>query len=108
MFLKAAKYIGAGAAALFIWSGIVVCLAFFAAPGASVAAFTLPGRAAEVAVDAGGSLEEFTSMMVITRSAERGFVGRLYGEGAFLVIDARVVSGCRAVLRSGRQAFSFD
>ena len=30
-------------------------------------------------------------------------LARLYGAGALLVIDARVVAGCRAVLRRGRR-----
>ena len=103
MLGKLATYLIGAVIVLVLWTGALAGMALFSAPGANVAVFTVPGRAAETAVAAGGSLEEFSSMIAITRSDEPGFVGRLYGAGAFLVIDARVVAGCRAVLRRGRR-----
>ena len=87
------------------WTAVLAGLAFAAPPGTSVAVFARPGRAADTAVRAGGSLEEFSGMIAVTRSDEPGFVLRLYRAGALLVIDARVVSGCRAVLSRGRKLF---
>jgi hypothetical protein len=103
MLGRLAKYLIGAVLVLAAWTGILAGMAFFSAPGSNVAVFTSPGRAAETAVRAGGSLEEFSSMIAITRSDEPGFVVRLYGAGALLVIDARVVAGCRAVLRRGRR-----
>ena len=105
MLKRLARYFVGAMAVLGVWTCILVGMAFFSAPGSSVAIFTAPGRAAETAVEAGGSLEEFSSMIAITRSDQPGFVARLYGAGALLVIDARVVAGCRAVWRRGRRIF---
>lgn len=103
MLRRLARFVMWVVAVLVIWTAILAGMAFFNSPGSNVAAFTAPGRAADIAVEAGGSLEEFSSMIAITRSPETGFVSRLYGAGAFLVIDARVVSGCRAVLSKARK-----
>ncbi len=103
MFRHLLRFFIGAMAVLGVWTAIVVGMAFFSAPGANVAIFTAPGRAAETAIAAGGSLEEFSSIIAITRSTAPGFVGRLYGAGALLVIDARVVAGCRAVLQRGRR-----
>lgn len=100
---RLAKFIAAAVAVLAVWVVILAGMAFFSAPGSSVAIFTAPGQAAQTAVAAGGSLEEFSSMVAITRSDDPQFVSRLYGAGAFLVIDARVLAGCRAVLKRGRR-----
>ena len=53
--------------------------------------------AARVAVNAGGALEKFTPHTAITRSKTPGFVRKLYANGAFLVLDANIVSGCRGL-----------
>ncbi len=103
MLGRLAKFLVGVTLILAVWTAVLAGMAFFSAPGSNVAVFTSPGHAAETAVQAGGSLEEFSSMIAITRSDAPGFVGRLYGAGAFLVIDARVVAGCRAVLQRGRR-----
>lgn len=103
MLRRLARFVMWSVVVLVIWTAILAGMAFFSSPGSNVAAFTAPGRAADTAIEAGGSLEEFSSMIAITRSNEAGFVGRLYAAGAFLVIDARVVAGCRAVFDSGRR-----
>jgi hypothetical protein len=102
------KYVLGALAVLSVWTMFLAGMAFVSAAGSNVAVFAPPGRAAEVAVAAGGSLEEFSSMLAITRSDEAGFVGRLYSNGAFLVIDARVVAGCRAAFRGGRRTLGLE
>lgn len=97
------KYFGWALAVLVAWTGVIAGLTFFSEPGSSVAIFTAPGRAADTAVRAGGSLEDFSSMIAITRSRQPDFVARLYGAGAFLVVDARVVSGCRAAFTKSKR-----
>lgn len=72
---------------------------FLTAPMSDVAIFTAPGRAAETAVEAGGSVVETSSLMAIARSSEPGYIPRLYSAGAFLVIDARAVMVWRATMR---------
>lgn len=84
---------------LVMLTAILAALTFLIAPGTDVAVFTAPGHAAETAVEAGGSVGESSSMMAITHSNEPGFVTRLYGAGAFLVIDARVVTAGRVMFR---------
>jgi hypothetical protein len=103
MARRLAKYLIGTVLFLGVWVALLAGLAFTAEPGSNVAAFTLPGRAAEVAVEAGGSLEEFSSMLVITRSTDQDFVSHLYASGTFLVIDARVIAGCRAAYTRARQ-----
>jgi hypothetical protein len=93
--MKLLRFTGMLALALLAWIGILIGLAFTAGPGKPLAIVTLPGRGLEVVAAAGGSYESLGGPLVITRSAEAGFVRRLYGAGALIVIDARLVPSCR-------------
>lgn len=78
------------------WTAILAGLAFAMPPGTPLAVFA-PGHALETVARAHGSFEAFGQSIAVTRSPEAGFAGRLYGAGALLVIDARIVMSCRAL-----------
>lgn len=85
----------AGAAVVFAaWTAILAGLAFAMPPGTPLAVFA-PGHALETVARAHGSFESLGRSVAVTRSPETGFAGRLYGAGALLVIDARIVMSCR-------------
>ncbi|WP_053081585.1 hypothetical protein [Methylobacterium aquaticum] len=65
----------------------------------TVAVLGRPGggtaEAAAIVVAAGGTLVRTGAAgVVVARSPEAGFVGRLYGAGAWLVLDPIVAGGC--------------
>lgn len=95
--MKLLRFTGMLALALLAWTGVLIGMAFTAEPGKPLAIVTLPGRGLEVVAAAGGSYESLGGPLVITRSAEAGFVRRLYGAGALMVIDARLVLSCRSL-----------
>jgi hypothetical protein len=99
--MKLLKFMGMLGLVMLAWTGVLIGLAFTAAPGQPLAIVTLPGRGLEVAASAGGSYESLGGPVLVTRSAEAGFVRRLYSAGALMVIDARVVLACRSLLRKG-------
>jgi|EndMetStandDraft_5_1072996.scaffolds.fasta_scaffold896556_1 hypothetical protein len=101
--MKIVKFIGMLALVLLAWTGILIALTFTATPGQPLAIVALPGRGLEVAAAAGGSFESLGGPVVVTRSTEAGFVRRLYGAGALMVIDARIVLACHAFF-AGRKA----
>lgn len=76
------------------WTAILAGLAFAMPPGTPLAVFA-PGHALETVTRAHGSFESLGRSVAVTRSPEAGFAGRLYGAGALLVIDARIVMSCR-------------
>ena len=94
--MKLVKFIGMLALVLLAWSGVLLALTFSAPPGQPLAIVTLPGRGLDVVAAADGSFEGFGGPAIITRSKEAGFVRRLYGAGALMVIDARVVLACHS------------
>lgn len=58
-------------------------------PGGGIA------EAAAIVTAAGGTLVRAGAAgLVVARSSEAGFVGRLYGAGAWLVLDPVVAGGC--------------
>lgn len=90
------KFIGMLTLTLLAWSGVLLALTFAAPPGQPLAIVTLPGRALNVVASADGTFESFGGPVVITRSKEAGFARRLYGAGALMVIDARVLLACHS------------
>lgn len=87
----------AGAATVLVaWTAILAGLALAMPPGTPLAVFA-PGYALETVAKAHGSFESLGSSIAVTRSLDEGFARRLYGAGAFLVIDARIVMSCRAL-----------
>lgn len=97
------RFTGGAVLALAAWTAILAGLALWVPPGTPLAVFA-PGHAVETVAEAHGSFEGFGRSIAVTRSAEHGFARRLYGAGAFLVIDARVVMSCRnlyAAVKSG-------
>ena len=80
---------------LVTWTAILAGLGFTVPPGTPLAVFA-PGHAMEIVAEAQGSFEGFGRSIAVTRSATPGFAQKLYGAGALLVIDARVVMSCRA------------
>jgi hypothetical protein len=90
-------FAGGAAIVLALWTMILAGLALTLPPGAPLAVFA-PGHALETVAEARGSFEGFGRSIAITRSMEPGFTQRLYGAGALLVIDARVVMSCRSLL----------
>ena len=78
------------------WTAILAVIALTLPPAAPLAVLA-PGWALETVAAARGSFEGFGRSIAITRSTEPGFARRLYGAGALLVIDARVVMSCRSL-----------
>jgi hypothetical protein len=102
---RALKFAGMLAGVLAAWIAVLAGLAFTAAPGEALAFVAWPGRAVAVVGRAGGSYEPLGGGATLTRSAESGFVARLYRSGALLVIDARVVIACRGLFSTEDQTF---
>lgn len=90
------RFAAGAALVLAAWTAILAGIAFTLPPGAPLAVFA-PGHALETVAAARGSFEGFGRSIAITRSAEPGLAQRLYGSGALLVIDARVVMSCRSL-----------
>ncbi|MGH8429263.1 MAG: hypothetical protein ACREUF_02565 [Solimonas sp.] len=91
------RFAAGAAVVLALWTAILAGLAFTLPPGAPLAVFA-PGHALEAVAEARGSFAGFGRSIAITRSTETGLAPRLYAAGALLVIDARVVMSCRALL----------
>lgn len=88
------RFAAGAALVLAAWTAILAGLAFAMPPGTPLAVFA-PGHALETVAQAHGSFEAFGQSIAVTRSPEADFAGRLYGAGALLVIDARIVMSCR-------------
>lgn len=88
------RFAAGAALVLAAWTAILAGLVFTMPPGTPLAVFA-PGHALETVAQAHGSFEAFGRSIAVTRSPEAGFAGRLYGAGALLVIDARIVMSCR-------------
>jgi hypothetical protein len=88
------RFAAGAAIVLAAWTVILAGLALAMPPGTPLAVFA-PGHALETVARAHGSFEAFGRSIAVTRSPEAGFAGRLYGAGALLVIDARIVMSCR-------------
>lgn len=81
---------------LAVWTAILAGLALMMPPGTPLAVFA-PGHALETVAKAHGSFESLGQSVAVTRSQDQGFAQRLYGSGALLVVDARIVMSCRAL-----------
>ena len=90
------RFISGTVVVLALWTAILAGLAFTMPPGTPLAVFA-PGHAMEIVARTEGSFEGFGRSIAVTRSTESGLARRLYGAGALLVIDARVVMSCRAL-----------
>lgn len=97
---RLAYFAGGALIVLVSWTAILAGIALALPPGAPLAVFA-PGHALETVAAAHGSFEGFGRSIAITRSAEPHFTQRLYGAGALLVIDARVVMSCRSLFAKG-------
>ena len=86
----------AGAVALVVcgWLALVVGLSFAAGPDKSIAIIGPQAQAIAAVVKAKGHILVAYDYVTIARSAEAGFVGRLYAAGALLVLDADQAGGC--------------
>jgi hypothetical protein len=98
MLRKPLKFLAMLTGVIAAWVGILASLAFTAGPGNALAFVAWPGTEVAIVDRAGGSYERLGGFATLTRSAEPGFVARLYGSGALLVVDARVVLACRGLL----------
>lgn len=90
------RFAGGAVIVLAAWTVIVAGLALAMPPGTPLAVLA-PGHALETVAEAQGSFESFGRNVAVTRSPETGFAQRLYGAGALLVVDARIVMSCRAL-----------
>src|SRR4051794_17845438 len=86
----------AGAVALVAsgWLVVIVVLTFGSAPGKSMAIIGPPSEAVAIIARANGRVLAANSYVTFARSDDAGFVGRLYGAGALLVLDAEQAGGC--------------
>lgn len=91
---RLARFAAGAGIVLAAWTAILAGLALALPPGTPLAVFA-PGHALETVARAQGSFESFGRSIAVTRSGEVGFARRLYGAGALLVIDARIVMSCR-------------
>lgn len=90
-----------------LWGGLVVAgwLSFaaasaaFAPPGSSFAIIGPPGRALNAIAAAGGHIVQTNTFVTIAHADDAGFVGRLYANGAWFVVDADGAGGCGAVVK---------
>lgn len=76
------------------WLTLVVGLTFAAGPDKSIAIIGPQAQAIAAVVKAKGHILVAYDYVTIARSEEPGFVGRLYGAGALLVLDADQAGGC--------------
>src|SRR5215813_6290150 len=85
-----------GSAALVVcgWLTLVIGLAFAAGPDKSIAIIGPQAQAITAVVKAKGHILVAYDYVTIARSEEAGFVARLYGAGALLVLDADQAGGC--------------
>lgn len=79
---------------VFGWLTLTVGMAFFAGPDNSMAIIGPQARAIAAVVEANGRVLVAYDYVTIARSGDSGFVGRLYGAGALLVLDAEQAGGC--------------
>jgi len=86
----------AGAVTLVVcgWLTLVIGLAFAAGPEKSIAIIGPQAQSIAAVVKAKGHILVAYDYVTIARSEEAGFVGRLYAEGAMLVLDADQAGGC--------------
>ena len=76
------------------WLAVVVALTFGSAPGKSMAVVGPPAQALAAIARANGRVLASNDYVTIARSDQSGFVSRLYGAGARLVLDAEQTGGC--------------
>lgn len=101
MVRRLVKFLLRMAILLVLLTAVLAGATFLTASMSDVAVFAAPGRAAETAVEAGGTVVESSGLMAIAKPSEPGYIVRLYSAGAYLVIDARVVIMWRAAVRWG-------
>lgn len=76
------------------WAAIMLILPFVGPSGRLAAIPGERGTAIRAVVAAGGAVVEVRDGVVLARSGEAGFAGRLYRAGAPLVLEGRIAAGC--------------
>lgn len=76
------------------WLAIMIVLPFVGPAGRQVAVVGDSTRAARIIAAAGGTIVERRQSATLARASEPGFVAELYRNGAPLVIEGRIASGC--------------
>ncbi len=79
-----------------LWTLVMIAMPFVGSAGRQVAVIGDGAAAVRAIAAAGGTVVEIRRGATLARSANRGFVARLYAEGAPLVIEGRVAAGCFA------------
>jgi hypothetical protein len=90
-----------------LWAGLVVvgwlsfaaASAAFAPPGRSFAVIGPSDRALNAIAASGGHIVQTGNYITIAHADDAGFVGRLYANGAWFVVDADGAGGCGAVVK---------
>ena len=79
-----------------LWLGVLVATTFAQPAGQPVAVFAFSGRdaAIDIIVAAGGSVVDMRAAAVVAQSDDPGFVGRLYRQGATLVVGTHGPTRC--------------
>src|SRR5689334_8833362 len=81
------------------WLSFAAASATFAPPGSSFAIIGPPGRALNAIAAAGGHIVQTGKFVTIAHADQAGFVGKLYANGAWFVVDADGAGGCSAVVK---------
>jgi len=82
------------------WAAIMLAMPFIGPAGRQVAVVGDTGEALRTIADAGGRVIAVRKNAVIAvANDERGFVWRLYRNGAPLVIEGRIAAACFAVAK---------
>jgi hypothetical protein len=76
------------------WFSIMLAMPFIGPAGRQVAVVGGEARAARAILASGGSIVEVRRGALIARSDRHGFVTSLYRNGAPLVLEGRIASGC--------------
>jgi hypothetical protein len=79
---------------LVAWFSIMLAMPFVGPAGRQVAVVGSQARAGRAILAAGGAIVELRRGAVIARSDRAGFVTALYRNGAPLVLEGRMASGC--------------
>ncbi len=97
------KFISLCLMALMVWTIILAAAAFWSKTGTPLFLIAPKPNAAAIAVASGGSLEDFGRYTAITRANTPGFIKSLYQNGAFLVLDVKIIAGCRGLKQKENQ-----
>ena len=81
------------------WLSFAAVSAAFAPPGHSFAIIGPSERALNAIAASGGHIVQTNQFVTIAHADDAGFVGRLYANGAWFVVDADGAGGCGAVVK---------